>query len=248
MIPSSRSWSSSPSPGSPLSYLAHEEQPESRHRGDARDRAGRPGHRRLHLLVRLRERPGHRASTPFTESYQWVSTPSFSLDILFGVDGLSSPLVLAAAILTVFVIIGSRRLITERLPAYFALLLFFEGAIIGVFTSLNLVVFYVFWELVTDPDVLPHRNLGRRQAEVRGDEVHDLHLRREHRDAACVPRGLLRRQPVSSFDIPTLPGRIPAGLQYLPLLASFIGFGVKLPVVPFHSWLPDAYVAGARRR
>jgi hypothetical protein len=44
-----------------------------------------------------------------------------------------------------------------------------------------------------------------------------------------------------SFDIPTLAGKIPDGLQYLPLLASFIGFAVKLPVVPFHSWLPDAY-------
>jgi proton-translocating NADH-quinone oxidoreductase chain M len=48
--------------------------------------------------------------------------------------------------------------------------------------------------------------------------------------------------PTPTFDIPDLVGRVPAGLQYLPLLASFIGFGVKLPVVPFHTWLPDAHV------
>ena len=44
-----------------------------------------------------------------------------------------------------------------------------------------------------------------------------------------------------SFDIPSLAGKIPDGVQYFPLVASFIGFAVKLPVVPLHSWLPDAY-------
>jgi proton-translocating NADH-quinone oxidoreductase chain M len=47
---------------------------------------------------------------------------------------------------------------------------------------------------------------------------------------------------VQSFDIPALAGHIPLSLQYLPLLASFIGFAVKLPLVPFHTWLPDAHV------
>jgi NADH-quinone oxidoreductase subunit M len=44
-----------------------------------------------------------------------------------------------------------------------------------------------------------------------------------------------------TFDIPNLAGKVPAGLQYLPLLATFIGFAVELPAFPFHSWQPDAY-------
>jgi NADH-quinone oxidoreductase subunit M len=177
----------------------------------------------------------------FKESYQWVSTASFGLDILFGIDGLSSPLILAAAILTVFVVLGSRKLVTERLPAYLALILVFEGAILGVFTSLNLVVFYVFWDLVTVPMFLLIGIWGgdrRRYAAMKmmififsGSSVMLLAFLSASLDVSPL-----------SFDIQTLSGSIPPGLQYLPLLASFIGFGIKLPLVPFHSWLPDAYV------
>jgi len=87
----------------------------------------------------------------FSEKLQWVSTTNLSVDFFLGVDGLSSPLILAAAILTLFVVLGSRKLVSERLPSYLALILFFEASIIGVFTSLNLVFFYVFWDLVTIP-------------------------------------------------------------------------------------------------
>jgi NADH-quinone oxidoreductase subunit M len=173
-------------------------------------------------------------------SYQWVSTPNFGIDLLFGVDGLSSPLILATAALTVFAIIGSRRLIHGGSPPYFALLLLFEGAIMGVFTSLNLVVFYVFWELVMIPMFFLIGVWGgdkRRYAAMKfmififvGSTVMLLAFLAAYLDVSPF-----------SFDIPTLAGKIPDGLQYLPLLASFIGFAVKLPVVPFHSWLPDAY-------
>src|SRR5271156_2152188 len=65
------------------------------------------------------------------EHYTWVGTSYFSVDFFQGVDGLSSPLVLASALLVAFVIVGSRRLITTHEPSYYALVLLFEGAIIG---------------------------------------------------------------------------------------------------------------------
>jgi NADH-quinone oxidoreductase subunit M len=178
------------------------------------------------------------------ESYQWISTSSFSLDFFLGVDGLSSPLVLAAALLTVFVIVGSTRLVTEKLPSYLALLLLFEGAILGVFTSLNLVVFYVFWELVMIPMFFL---IGIWGGDRRGYAAMKFMIFIFVGSAIMILAFLsvyLDTSPFS-FDIPTLAGtirNIPPDLQYLPLLASFIGFGVKLPVVPLHSWLPDAYV------
>ena len=175
------------------------------------------------------------------ESYQWVSTSAFSLDFFLGVDGLSSPLVLAAALLTVFVIVGSSRLVSEKLPSYLALLLLFEGAILGVFTSLNLVVFYVFWELVMIPMFFL---IGIWGGDRRGYTAMKFMIFIFVGSAVMILAFLSVYLDVSpfSFDIPTLAGKIPPDLQYLPLLASFIGFGVKLPVVPFHSWLPDAYV------
>ena len=175
-------------------------------------------------------------------SYPWVATSNFSVDLLFGLDGLSSPLVLATAFLTVFAMVGARRLVTQSSPQFFALMLLFEGAIMGVFTSLNLVVFYVFWEFVMIPMFFMIGVWGgdrRRYAAMKfmififtGSTIMLLAFLAAYLDS-----------PLLSFNIPMLsgPGAIPDGLQYLPLLASFIGFAVKLPLVPFHSWLPDAY-------
>lgn len=180
-----------------------------------------------------------------TESYTWVSTSgfgaqNFNIDLLFGLDGLSSPLVFATGLLTVFALVGARRLVTQNSPQFFALVLLFEGAIMGVFTSLNLVVFYVFWEFVMIPMFFMIGVWGgdrRRYAAMKfmififtGSTIMLLAFLAAYLDT-----------PLLSFDIPTLSGAIPNGLQYLPLLASFIGFAVKLPLVPFHSWLPDAY-------
>ncbi len=178
-------------------------------------------------------------------NYSWVSTPSFSIDLLFGLDGLSSPLVLAAGLLTLFAIIGARRLVTQNSPQFFALLLLFEGAIMGVFTSLNLVVFYIFWEFVMIPMFFLIGIWGgdrRRYAAMKfmvfismGSAIMLLAFLAVYLDVGNATGQF-------SFDIPYLAAHtIPDGLQYLPLLASFIGFAVKLPLVPFHSWLPDAY-------
>jgi NADH-quinone oxidoreductase subunit M len=176
-----------------------------------------------------------------TEKYQWVSTSAFGLDVFLGTDGLSSPLVLAAAMLTVLVIVGSSRLVSERLPLYLALLLFFEGSIIGVFTSLNLIVFYLFWELVTLPMFLL---IGIWGGERRKYAAMKFMIFIFVGSALMLVAFLAAYfyAGVSSFDIQDISGRVPQGLQYLPLLGTFVGFGVKLPAVPFHSWLRDAYV------
>ncbi|MGD1054765.1 MAG: NADH-quinone oxidoreductase subunit M, partial [Nitrososphaerales archaeon] len=132
-------------------------------------------------------------------------------------------------------------LIDRHEPEYYALLLFFEGSIMGVFTSLNLIVFYIFWELVLIPMFFFIGVWGgprRKYAALK-------FLLFTFTGSTIMLLGFLAvylGMPTPTFDIPDLVGRVPAGLQYLPLLASFIGFGVKLPVVPFHTWLPDAHV------
>jgi proton-translocating NADH-quinone oxidoreductase chain M len=176
------------------------------------------------------------------EKYSWISFNFFGLDYLLGTDGLSSPLLFVSALLTVLAIFGSRKLIDHHEAEYYSLIFLFEGAIMGVFTSLNLILFYIFWEVVLIPMFFfigvwggPRRKYAALKFIIftyAGSTIMLLGF-------LYVYLGM---GPYATFDIPDLAGKIPAALQYLPLLASFIGFAVKLPLVPFHTWLPDAHV------
>jgi NADH-quinone oxidoreductase subunit M len=179
-------------------------------------------------------------SFAFTEQYSWVSISSFGVNYLVGADGLSSPLVLAAALLTVFALVGSRRLVSSAEPAYYALILLFEGAIIGVFLSLNLILFYFFWDLVMIPMFFLIGVWGGDRKKYAAMKFMMFIITGSMILLLALLAAYMGVSP-TTFDIPNLAGRIPAGIQYLPLLASFIGFGIKLPVFPLHSWLPDAY-------
>ena len=182
----------------------------------------------------------------FQEKYSWISFSNFSLDYFLGVDGLSSPLLFVSALLTVLVIVGSRRLIDHHEAEYYSLIFMFEGAIMGVFTSLNLVLFYIFWEIVLIPMFFfigvwggPRRKYAALKFIIftfAGSTIMLLGFLYLYLGSIGTPGAVV------SFNIPDLAGRIPLALQYVPLAASFIGFAVKLPLVPFHTWLPDAHV------
>ena len=180
---------------------------------------------------------GHYA---LTEDYPWITLPGFGVDIMLGLDGLSAPLVLVSAIVGVLSILSSRSLIDKREPAYYALLLLVLASAMGAFTSLNLVVFYLFWELTLIPMFFLIGVWG-------GDKRSYAALKFiifTFTGSAVMLLGFLALYfgvSASTFDIPSLAGSIPTGLQYLPLLAVFVGFAVELPVFPFHSWQPDAY-------
>ncbi|QQG48594.1 MAG: NADH-quinone oxidoreductase subunit M [archaeon] len=177
-----------------------------------------------------------------SERYSWINFRPVGLDFHLGVDGLSSPLLLVSALLTVLAIFGSRKLIDHHEPEYYSLIFLFEGAIMGVFTSLNLILFYVFWEVVLIPMFFfigvwggPRRKYAAMKFIIftyAGSTIMLLGFLYVYLGMGSSP----------SFDIQDLSGHIPVALQYLPLLASFIGFAVKLPLVPFHTWLPDAHV------
>ena len=97
------------------------------------------------------------------------------------------------------------------------------------------------------PDVLPHRHLGRRPPAVLGDQVLPLHARRQRGDAARHPRALFLRPlrlagAAYTFDVTAFHElSVPATLQKWIFLAFFLGFAVKVPMFPLHTWLPDAH-------
>lgn len=163
------------------------------------------------------------------------------VDYFVGMDGLSAPLVLISALLTVLVVLGSWDLIREKQMPYYALVLIFEGSIMGVFTSLNMILFYVFWDVVLIPMFFfigiwggPRRKYAAMKF-LLFTFVGSVFM-------LLAFIAIYVSVAPNTFNITELSGKIPFPLQIIATVLFFIGFGVKLPVVPFHTWLPDAHV------
>src|SRR5216117_2546683 len=181
----------------------------------------------------------------FTDTASWAS--SFGLNYVVGVDGISLPLLIIATFLCLLAALGSRDMISPREPEYYALFLLFETGIIGVFTSLNLILFYVFWEVVLIPMFFFIGIWGgprRKYASLR-------FLIFTYAGSAIMLFGFVAVYAWTgatgspSFDYTVLITRtvsLAMPLQVVASLATFVGFAVKLPIFPLHTWLPDAHV------
>jgi NADH-quinone oxidoreductase subunit M len=174
------------------------------------------------------------------ETYDWAK--DFGLTYVVGVDGISLPLLIITSTLTTLAAAGSWNQITTKIKEYNALLLLFEGAIMGVFTSLNLIAFYVFWELVLIPMFFFVGVWGgprKRYAAMK-------FLIMTHVGSILLLLSFISLYVLSTphtFNFLELSNlHLPLLVQVLISLGFFIGFGVKMPIFPFHTWLPDAHV------
>ncbi len=175
-----------------------------------------------------------------TEDHPWIASPGFGVDVMLGVDGLSSPLVLVSSLVGVLSILSSMSLVDKSEPAYYSLLLLALASVMGAFTSLNLIVFYLFWELTLIPMFFLIGVWGGEKRKYAALKF----IIFTFTGSAVMLLGFLALYfglSPSTFDIPNLAGHVPLGLQYLPLLAVFVGFAIELPVFPLHGWQPDAY-------
>lgn len=182
------------------------------------------------------------ASTGFqlVEKYDWA--PIFGLSYTLGIDGISLPFLIISSLLTTLSAAGSWEQIKTKVKEYNALLLIFEGSIIGVFTSLNLVAFYAFWELVLIPMFFFIGVWGGPRKKYAAMKF----LIMTHVGSILILLSFIALYVYSTphtFDFTNLVNlRLPLTVQILISLGFFLGFGVKLPIVPFHTWLPDAHV------
>jgi NADH-quinone oxidoreductase subunit M len=172
------------------------------------------------------------------ESYAWAE--SFGLSFTLGVDGISLPLVIVSAFLVTLSSAASWREIRFSIGSYYALLLFFLGAIIGLFVSLNLILFYVFWELTLLPMFFFIGIWGGGRKKYAAMKF----LIFTHVGSAVMLLGFIGFYVFGhSFDMLVLSKlKLPLMLQIPLAVAVFFGFGVKLPVLPLHTWLVDAHV------
>jgi len=174
------------------------------------------------------------------EIYDWAKI--FGLTYYVGIDGISLPLLLISTFLTTLSAAGSIEQIKTKVKEYSALLLIFEGAILGVFTSLNLIAFYVFWELVLIPMFFFIGIWGGPRKKYAAMKF----LIMTHVGSILILLSFISLYVLSSphtFNFTDLVNmHLPLPLQIMISIGFFIGFGVKLPIVPFHTWLPDAHV------
>ena len=184
----------------------------------------------------------------FVERYEWL--PDLGISYILGIDGISLFLVLLTTFLTVLCIYGSFGVVKDKLKGYFFSFLMLETGMLGVFCALDLFLFYVFWEAMLIPMYFiigvwggPRKIYAALKFFIYtmvGSVlmlVAIIYLYLHGMDAAGGMR---------TFDILLLMEHAPASIalqaQMYMFAAFALAFAIKVPMFPFHTWLPDAHV------
>ena len=180
----------------------------------------------------------------FVERAPWIPTLGASYHI--GIDGLSLLLVMLTTLVGFIAILSSWNSVTDRLKEYYAFFLLLQTAMLGVFMSLDFLLFFVFWEtgLVPMYFIIAIWGGPRRVYAATKFVIYTLI------GSVIMMLGILTlyyqhylQFQMLSFDIADLMRtQIPATMQWWIFWAFFLGFAVKVPMWPFHTWLPDAHV------
>jgi NADH-quinone oxidoreductase subunit M len=177
----------------------------------------------------------------FEERVPWI--PALGASYHVAIDGLSLPLVLLSALLTFLALIFSWDQKQSPRP-FFALFLLMETGLIGVFTTFDLLLFYVFFEVALVPMYFIIGIWGH-ERRIEAALKFFLYTRAGSLAMLLSILALYLKTNPRTFDLVDIVAAEPyagAGLgASLVLLGFFIGFAIKLPVIPFHSWLPDAH-------
>src|SRR3990172_6191828 len=174
----------------------------------------------------------------FQEQMPWM--PSLGISYFMAVDGLSLPLVVLTTMLGLLAVLGSWH-ITLRTKEYFALLLILETGILGVFTSLDLLLFFLFWEVELIPMYLLIAIWGSARREYAAIKFVLYTIAGSAVMLVGIFAAYFASEP-RTFDMTVLAqNQFPLTFQVVLFPLLFLAFAVKLPMWPFHTWLPDAH-------
>ncbi len=183
---------------------------------------------------------GFDARTPtmqFVENYPWIETLGIRYHL--GIDGISLPLILLTSFSTVLVVIAAWQVIQNQVAQYLAAFLFMEGLMIGVFSALDAILFYVFWEAMLVPMFII---IGLWGGPNRVYATIKFFLYTFLGSVLMLVAFIYLYFQAGSFDLAALHA-VPLGRleQILIFLALLSAFAVKVPMWPVHTWLPDAH-------
>src|SRR5262249_15395036 len=173
--------------------------------------------------------------------FSWI--PAFNIHYFMGVDGLSLVLVVLTTLLTFLSVIASFN-IEERVKEYFIFFLLLETGMIGVFLALDLFLFYVFWELTLVPMYFLIGIWGGPKKEYAAIKFFLFTLFGSVFMLIAILALYFNTQP-HTFDYTEILKQSPMlarNLQLWIFLAFYLGFAIKVPAFPFHTWLPLAHV------
>ena len=179
----------------------------------------------------------------FVERHEWI--PSIGAEYLIGVDGFSSLLILLATLMGLIAILSSWTAITTRVKEYYIFLLVLQTGMIGAFVSLDFLLFFLFWEVMLVPMYFLIGIWGSANRLYSAIKFFLFTLV----GSVVMLLGILavyfyhhEVTGIYSFDITRFHQlNMPFDLQWWVFLAFFLGFAVKVPMFPFHTWLPDAH-------
>ena len=189
----------------------------------------------------------------FRESHAWI--PSIGVRYEFGIDGIALLLVLLTTLLGVIAFVSSWSAITTRQKEYYVFLLLLQTGMLGVFMALDFFLFYVFWEVMLVPMYFLIGIWGGARKLYAAIKfflytlvgsvlmlLGILALYFFNRGGLFGWQGLGNDATFSILQFHEIGALIPADLQFWIFLAFFVGFAIKVPMFPFHTWLPDAHV------
>ncbi|MEZ5399716.1 MAG: NADH-quinone oxidoreductase subunit M [Bryobacteraceae bacterium] len=187
---------------------------------------------------------GGAAGTYFETNMPWIDTPAIRYHV--ALDGLSLWLVILSTLLTPLCILISWRYIQDRLKEYYAFLLLLEFGVIGVFVSMDLFLFYVFWEVTLVP---MYFLIGIWGHDRRIYATVKFFLYTMVGSVLMLAAIIYLYTKTGTFDYTVIQGLLEQGrvrltdAEQLPMfLAFFLAFAIKVPLWPLHTWLPDAHV------
>ena len=204
----------------------------------------------VNMLISFLLLPGFESSNinmQFIEKASWI--PSLGVEYFFGIDGISLLLILMTTILSAIAILSSFTAIHERVKEYYVSILFLETGMLGVFMAMDLFLFYIFWEIMLVPMyfLIGIWGGGRRLYSAIKFFLYTLF------GSLFMLLGILTLYFLNSnpaygtgeftfnlvelykMQLPLMP------FQFWLFLAFFLGFAIKVPMFPFHTWLPDAH-------
>jgi NADH-quinone oxidoreductase subunit M len=193
----------------------------------------------------------------FVENFTWI--PTLGANYHVGIDGISLLLVLLTTLLGPLAVLSSWDAIESRVKEYYVFMLMLQAGMLGVFISLDFFLFYVFWEVMLVPMYLLIGVWGgprKLYAAIKfflytliGSVLLLLGILALYFNyptiAAQHPEIAAQFGPGSTFNVLAFQAIGPflsQTFQYWVFLAFFVGFAIKVPMFPFHTWLPDAHV------
>lgn len=174
----------------------------------------------------------------YVEKVSWI--PQLGIHYHLAVDGISMPLVALSSLLTLLAVLASWK-IDQRPKLFFAMLLLLEVGMNGVFMALDFILFYVLWELVLVPMYFIIAQWGGANRQYAAIKFFIYTLLGSVFMLVGIVIMYLQFGTFDMVELASVGRELSSGMQWWVFLLFFLGFAVKVPVFPLHTWLPDAH-------